>query len=85
MSYSVDDKVKFNQAKNTPFSFGYRWGVKAYRAYPTADKEGKKRILAEIDDYSKQAKKKTPSGECAKGFMCAVRDCANERKSKGRR
>lgn len=85
MSYSVDDKVKFNQAKKTPFSFGYRWGVKAYRAYPTADKEERKRILAEIDDYSKQAKKKSPSGECAKGFMCAVRDCANERKSKGRR
>lgn len=85
MSYSVDDKVKFNQAKKTPFGYGYLWGVKAYRDYPTADKEGKKRILAEIDNYSKQTKKKTPSGECAKGFMCGVRDAANERKSKGRR
>lgn len=82
MSYSVDEKLKFNQSKKTPFGYGYWWGVKAYRSYLKADAQEKKRILAEIDSYRKQAQKKSPSGECAKGYMCAVRDCANERKAR---
>ncbi len=85
MSYSVDDKVKFNHERQTPFGYGYCWGVKAYRSYPKADTEGRKRILTEIDDYKRESQKKTRSGECAKGFMCGVRDAANERKSKGKR
>lgn len=82
MSYSVDEKVKFNRAKKTPFGWGYQWGVKAYRSYPKADAQEKKRIRAEIADYKQEAKKKSYSGECAKGYMCGVRDAANERKSK---
>lgn len=84
MSYSVDEKVKFNSERKTPFGYGYCWGVRAYRKYPKADKDERRRILAEIDDYKREAQKKTRSGECAKGFMCAVRDCANERKSKSK-
>ena len=80
---TVDEKVKFNQEQKTPFSWGYLWGVKSYRKYPKADKAERKRILAQIDDYSKDAKNgKGRSRECAKGFMCGVRDAANERKTR---
>lgn len=82
MSYSVDEKVKYNAKRKTPFGYGYSWGVKAYRNYPKASAEEKKRILAEIAAYKEEAKKKNRSGECAKGYMCGVRDAANERKAK---
>ena len=82
---TVDEKVKYNQGleKKTAFAWGYIWGVKAYRKYPTAAKAERKRILAEIDDYNKDARNgKGRARECAKGFMCGVRDAANERKVK---
>lgn len=82
MSYSVDEKVKYNAERKTPFGYGYGWGVKAYRNYPKASAEEKKRIRAEIAEYKQEAKKKSRSGECAKGFMCGVRDAANERKAR---
>lgn len=85
MQRTVDEKVKYHKAQSqkTPFGWGYLWGVQAYRKYPKADKAERKRILAEIDDYSKDAKAgKGDSRECAKGFMCGVRDAANERKAK---
>ncbi len=83
MPRTVDEKVKYNQGRKTPFSYGYLWGVKAYRQYPQASTAERKRILAQIDDYSKDARNgKGKSRECAKGFMCGVRDAANERKAK---
>lgn len=82
MSYSVDEKVKFNAERKTPFGYGYQWGVKAYRSYPKANAQEKKRIRVEIADYKQEAKKKSRAGECAKGYMCGVRDAANERKAR---
>ena len=85
MGYSVDEKVKHNEGQKTPFSYGYCWGVKAYRKYPTANRVEQKRIQAEIGDYSDEAKSgKGRSQECAKGYMCGVRDAANERKARAR-
>lgn len=82
---TVDEKVKYNQGlkKKTPFSWGYLWGVQAYRKYPTADRAERKKILAEIGSYSNEARNgKGNSRACAKGFMCGVRDAAKERKAK---
>ena len=82
---TVDEKVRYNREQRTPFSYGYTWGAKAYLRYPLADKAERKRILAEIDDYKEQALHgKGKARECAKGYMCAVRDCANERKARER-
>jgi len=83
MAWTVDEKLKHNQSKKTAFGYGYSWGVQAYRRYPKADKAERKRILAEIDDYNSEARNgKGKSRECAKGYMCGVRDAANERKAK---
>lgn len=83
MKRTVDEKVKYNEQQKTPFSWGYRWGVRAYRKYPKADNAERKRILAEIDGYKNEAVNgKGKSRECAKGFMCGVRDAANERKAR---
>lgn len=83
MKRSVDEKLKYNDEQKTPFSYGYRWGVRAYRKYPKVDKAERKRIRTEIDDYNKQARNgKGRSQECAKGYMCGVRDAANERKAR---
>ncbi len=82
MKKTVDEKVKYNHERRTPFGYGYIWGVKAYRKYQ-ANKEEQKRILAEIDDNSKNARNgKEHSRECSKGYMCGVRDAANEWKAK---
>ena len=62
MKRSVDEKLKYNSEQKTPFAYGYRFGVKAYREYPKANKK-----------------------QYAKGFMCAMRDCAAERKVRQKR
>lgn len=83
MKRTVDEKVKYNYGQKTPFSWGYLWGVRAYRRYPKANAAEKKRLLAEMDDYRNTAVNgKGKSRECGKGYMCALRDCANERKGK---
>ena len=85
MKYTVDEKLKYNREQKTPFSYGYRFGVKAYRQYPKADKKRKRAMLAEIDDNKRLAQtgdKSQLSVQYAKGFMCAMRDCAAERKAR---
>lgn len=82
MSRTVDEKVKYNEQRKTPFSWGYRWGVQAYRR-SAAIKAEREQISAEIDSYRAEAAHgKGKSRECATGFMCGVRDAANERKSR---
>ena len=88
MKRSVDEKLKHNREQKTPFSYGYRFGVKAYRQYPKADKERKRAMLAEIDDNKRLAQtgdKSQLSVQYAKGYMCAMRDCAAERKARQKR
>ena len=81
---SVDEKYNYNKVNKSPFSFGYIFGVKAYRSYPTVNATQKKKIKADIDYNRKIATGDSSRGsvQYAKGFMCAIRDCANERKSK---
>lgn len=88
MKYTVDEKLKYNREQKTPFSYGYRFGVKAYRQYPMADKKRKRAMLAEIDDNKRLAQtgdKSRSSVQFAKGYMCAMRDCAAERKARQKR
>lgn len=75
--YSVDDKIKFNKKHSSFFGYGYILGAKTYRDYPRHDKERSAKIKKGIDQISADAKK---GDKFSQGFMCAFRDCANERK-----
>lgn len=79
MKRTVQEKYDYNNARNSPFSTGYTLGVMLYRDYPRMDKEGKK-MISEIIDTNKSLARS--GDELGKGFMCAVRDCANERKAR---
>ena len=85
MKRTVDVKLKYNSAQKTAFAYGYRFGVQAYRRYPKADERHKRDISSDIDYNKRLAQtgdKSRESVQYAKGFMCGVRDAANERKSK---
>ena len=85
MKRSVDEKMKYNTEQTTPFEYGFRFGVKAYREYPKASKKRKREMMSDIDDNKRLAqsgKSTRNSVQYAKGFMCAMRDCAAERKAR---
>ena len=85
MKYTVAEKLEYNRSQKSAFSYGYRLGVQAYRRYPKADKKHKRAMLAEIDDNKRLAQtgdKSRSSVQYAKGFMCAMRDCAAERRAR---
>ena len=79
MKRTVQEKYDYNDKLDTPFSTGYTLGVMLYRDYPRMDKEGKRLIRKIFDDNHELARS---GDEIGKGVMCAVRDCANERKSR---
>ena len=79
MKRTVQEKYDYNDRLDTPFSTGYTLGVILYRDYTRMDKEGKK-MISEIIDTNKSLARS--GDELGKGFMCAVRDCANERKAR---
>ena len=88
MKRTVDEKLQYNSAQKTAFAYGYRFGVQAYRRYPKADDRQKRDILGDIDYNKRLAQtgdRSRESTQYAKGFMCGVRDAANERKSKQKR
>ena len=88
MKRTVDEKLKYNSAQKTAFAYGYRFGVQAYRRYPKADERHKRDISSDIDYNRRLAQtgdKSRESVQYAKGFMCGVRDAANERKIKQKR
>ena len=83
--FTVDEKLRYNSNLKTPFSYGYRFGVKAYRDYPKASKKRKRDMMSDIDSNKLLAVKGDTSRQSvqyAKGFMCAMRDCAAERKAR---
>ena len=84
MKRTIDEKLKYNSGQRTAFAYGYRFGVQAYRRYPKAEKQ--KRDISGDIDYNRRlvqtGDKSRESVQYAKGFMCGVRDAANERKSK---
>jgi hypothetical protein len=79
MKRTIDEKLKFNNNNKSPFSTGYCLGVTLYRDYRKQDKSGKKTISELIDTNNSLARS---GDELSKGFMCGVRDAANERKGK---
>ena len=88
MKRTVDEKLQYNSAQKTAFAYGYRFGVQAYRRYPKADERHKRDISSDIDYNKRLAQtgdKSRESVQYAKGFMCGVRDAANERKIKQKR
>ena len=82
MKRTLKEKYEFNHARNTPFSNGYSLVVNVYNDYRRFDDEGKK-IVRELIDTNKSLAR--DGDELSKGFMCGVRDAANERKSKQKR
>lgn len=82
MKRTLKEKYDYNRARNTPFSTGYSLGVNVYNDYRRFDDEGKK-IVRELIDTNKSLAR--DGDELSKGFMCGVRDAANERKSKQKR
>lgn len=88
MKRTVDEKLKYNCGQRTAFAYGYRFGVQAYRQYPKANERRKRDISGDIDYNRRLAQtgdRLRESTQYAKGFMCGVRDAANERKSKQKR
>ncbi len=82
MKRTVDEKYKYNQEREGSFSTGYCLGVSLYRDYMKSDKETKA-MIKEIISNSKELARK--GDDLGKGLMCAVRDCAEERKAKQQR
>lgn len=88
MKRTIEEKMKYNSSQRTAFAYGYRFGVQAYRRYPKADERHRRDIKGDIE-YNKRLAQtgdiSRSSVQYAKGFMCGVRDAANERKSKQKR
>ena len=82
MKRTLKEKYEFNHARNKLFSMGYSFGVNVYNDYRRFDDKGKK-IVRELIDTNKSLAR--DGDELSKGFMCGVRDAANERKSKQKR
>lgn len=76
---TLTEKVAYNKTQKTAFSSGYCMGVRDYQGYVKCS-EKDRRILKDITDTMKDiAKLGDPLG---KGYMCGIRDAANERKAK---
>ncbi|MDE7300543.1 MAG: hypothetical protein K2N47_00075 [Clostridia bacterium] len=84
MSYTVDEKKKYHGHgfPKGEFSQGYLIGVTIYRGYgkggASVHKEKRQKL---IDDTKRKAQK---GDQYSKGVMCAIRDCANERKAQNK-
>lgn len=82
MNYTVDEKKNYHRRgyPKGEFSQGYVMGVVLYRGYgkggASVNKAGRQKF---IDETKRQAVNGDPY---SKGIMCAIRDCANERKAK---
>ena len=76
---TLAEKVAYNEKQNSGFSKGYLLGVRFYQNYGKGGAPvDKKKHNEFIDDMKAGAKK---HGYC-KGFMCGIRDAANERKAR---
>ena len=76
---TLAEKVAYNETQKGGFPRGYCAGVRFYQSYGKKGKPvDKKKHNQFIDDMKEGAKKHS----YCKGFMCGIRDAANERKSK---
>lgn len=81
MSYTVDEKKRYheNGYPKGEFSRGYCAGVSDYSGYVKYSVKDKRLLKSFADTMHSLAKLNDPRG---KGYLCALRDCANERKAK---
>lgn len=75
------NKKRYDSNIHDEFSSGYVFGVSIYQDYPKYDEKGKAEARKLIGDFNELAKGKN-GDKMAKGIMCGIRDCANERKRK---
>ena len=79
MSYTVDEKLAHNKKRGGKFGWGYVFGVTMYRKYGSDCRAAQETTRLTINEFAVKAKQ---GNETAKGFMCGVRDAANERKAR---
>lgn len=78
---TVDEKYEYNKRnRGNQFSAGYINGVEAYRDYGNA-MDGYRKHIKELNKSVAESAK-TKRDPWSIGYMCALRDCANERKNK---
>lgn len=78
---SVQEKYEYNKRnRGNAFSNGYIAGVETYREYGSAT-DGYRKSIKELNQSQATAAKEKRD-KWAIGYMCAIRDCANERKGK---
>lgn len=76
---TLKEKFDYNSSQKNGFSMGYCCGVKYYQSYGSCRSQADRTKRKEyIDDMKSAAKKYS----YAKGFMCGIRDAANDRKAK---
>lgn len=87
MKRTVDEKLAYNEKRETMFAFGYTVGVKNYRRYVKLDAAGRR----DVDNTVRMAKEglKKPGQakdniDMYKGILCGYRDAANERKERNK-
>lgn len=76
---TLTEKVAYNEKQNSSFSKGYLLGVRFYQGYGKNGAPVDKQKHNEFIDGMKAGAKKH---SYCKGFMCGIRDAANERKAK---
>ena len=84
---TLEEKIAYNKKHGSTdfFSMGYIMGVQTYRDYPKLNDKSKAETREMIKDFNETAKGKDRNRtevKLSKGFICGIRDCANERKRK---
>jgi len=86
MKRTLEEKMKYNRKlrdeKHDEFAGGYTLAVNLYQDYTKQNKEGRRSINEIIGAHKELARHGEPIG---KGFMCGLRDAAEERKQERRR
>lgn len=77
MAWSFKDKLEYNRKQDTNFSFGYSMGANIYNDYVKLGEKNRADVKKLVDGFKELAR---GGDEFSKGFMCAYRDAANERK-----
>ena len=87
MKWSLEDKVAYNNKKyeqtKDHFALGYTLGVTLYQGYFKSNASTKAAIDVMVQTLGNSDPKIDPEGaKTYKGFMCGLRDAAQDRKSR---
>lgn len=75
--YTLKEKVEYNRKRGDAFGTAYVNGVTLYTEYPKCDRQMQRDIKKLIASSVPLAR---DGHEISKGFLCGVRDAANERR-----